>query len=104
MTSVTVSAQMMPARPNQRLPSSTIGMNRTPCAIDITIAGSARPVAWNSEVSRPVKPLAIIATSCAVRIVTPIASTERSADEGREHLLAEQEHRDREDQPRCRRP
>ena len=76
---MTVSAQMMPASPNQRLPSSTIGMNSTPCVIDITIAASARPVAWNSDVMRPANPLAIIATSCAVRIVTPIASTEGSA-------------------------
>ena len=79
-------------------------MNRTPCATDITIAGTARPVAWNSDVSRPVNPFAIIATSCAVRIVTPIARTERSADERGEHLVAEHEHRRRGDQRRCRPP
>src|SRR4051794_98697 len=51
-------------------------MNRTPCVTDITVAAAARPVAWNSDVSRPVKPLAIMATSCAVRIVTPRARTD----------------------------
>ncbi len=80
MTSVTVSAQMMPASPNHRLPSSTIGMNSTPWATDMTIAATERPVAWNSDVNRPVNPFTIIATSCAVRIVTPIARTERSAE------------------------
>ena len=80
MPSVTVSAQMMPASPNQRLPRSTIGMNRTPWVTDITVAASARPVAWNSEVIRPANPLATIATSWAVRMVMPIARTERSAE------------------------
>jgi hypothetical protein len=42
VTSVTVNAQMMPPSPNQRLPRITIGMNRTPCVTDITVAGSAR--------------------------------------------------------------
>jgi hypothetical protein len=57
----------------------TTGMNRTPCVTDITVAAPASPVAWNSDVIRPANPLAIIATSCAVRMVTPSASTERSA-------------------------
>jgi len=63
MTSVTVSAQMMPARPNHRLPRMTMGTNSTPCAIDITMAGTDPPVAWNSDVIRPANPFAIIATS-----------------------------------------
>ena len=50
MTSVTVSAQMMPDRPNQRLPRITTGMKRTPCVTDIAVAAIARPVAWNSDV------------------------------------------------------
>ena len=61
--SVTVSAQMMPASPNQRLPRRTTGMKSTPCVIDITVAGTARPVAWNSDVSRPANPFATMATS-----------------------------------------
>lgn len=43
---VTVSAQMIPVSPNQRWPRTTIGMNSTPWAIDTTIAGTARAVAW----------------------------------------------------------
>ena len=43
-TYVTVNAQMIPANPNQRSPTSTIGMNSTPWATDMTIAGTERPV------------------------------------------------------------
>jgi len=54
-------------------------MKRTPCVTDATVAGTASPTAWNTDVRRPVKPFATIATSCAARIVTPIERTDRSA-------------------------
>jgi peptidoglycan/LPS O-acetylase OafA/YrhL len=76
--SVTVSAQMMPGRPNHRLPSSTTGMKSRPCVSDMVVAATARPVAWNVEVSNPVNPFATMATSCAVRTVAPRARTEAS--------------------------
>ena len=76
--SVTVSAQMMPGRPNHRLPSSTTGMKSSPCVSDMVVAATARPVAWNVDVKSPVNPFATMATSCAVRTVAPRARTEAS--------------------------